>query len=208
MTEVGAVLLAAGESSRMGQLKALLPWDGASLLEHQVRALAEGGCTDIVVVLGHRHGELSPVLQGRPNVRWVHNPDYLQGKTTSLKAGLRAISEAHSDFILILNVDQPRSARIVSQVIEHHSKGDHLVTIPCHQGKGGHPVAVTSTLLPELSEVTEEAEGMKAVMRRHAGSTHRLELSDPDLLLDLNTPEEYRKALAHRDPQPSDSPIT
>ena len=191
----------------MGQLKALLPWEGAPLLEHQVGALAEGGCTDIVVVLGHRHDELSPMLEKLAKVRWVHNPDYLQGKTTSLKVGLRAISEANPEFILILNVDQPRSARIVSQVIEHHSKGDHFITIPCHQGKGGHPVAVASTLLPELAEITEEAEGMKAVMRRHGDETHRLELSDPDLLLDLNTPEEYRQALAQRGPQPSD-PLT
>lgn len=195
MPEVGAVLLAAGESSRMGQLKALLPWQGKTLLEHQVGALIQGGCSEIVVVLGHRHTELSPLLQGQPRVRSVHNPDYLQGKTTSLRAGLRAISESHPEFFLVLNVDQPRSSDAVRQVIEHHSTGGHLVTIPCNQGKGGHPVAISSSLLSELTDITEETEGMKAVMRRHTAQTHRLELGNPDLLLDLNTPEDYQRAL-------------
>ena len=195
MSKIGAVLLAAGESSRMGQLKALLPWEGVPLLQHQVGALVRGGCTDVVVVLGHRHEELSPLLQGFTGVRWVHNPDYLLGKTTSLKAGLRAVTESQPRFFLVLNVDQPRSTQIVEQVIERHSGGGHLVTIPCHLGKGGHPVAISATLLPELAEITEETEGMKAVMRRYAPNTHRLELDNPDLLLDLNTPTDYQKAL-------------
>ncbi len=179
----------------MRQLKALLPWEGATLLEHQVDALAQGGCTDIVVVLGHRHGELAPLLEGQPRTRWVHNPDYLQGKTTSLKTGTRAITESHPDFILVLNVDQPRPADAVRSVIEHHSYGNQLITIPCHQGKGGHPVAISSTLLSEIAEITEETEGLKAVMLRHAAETRRVEMDTADLLLDLNTPEDYQRAL-------------
>ena len=201
MTDIGAVLLAAGESSRMGQLKAQLPWEGTTLLQHQVGALALGGCTDIVVVLGHRHEELSPLLEGLPKVRWIHNPDYLLGKTTSLKTGLRAIAGSGPQFFLVLNVDQPRSVGIVTKVIEHQSTGDHLITIPCHKGKGGHPVAIHSALIPELADVTEESEGMKAVMRHHVAQTHRLELGDPELLLDLNTPEDYQRALARTDTQ-------
>ena len=148
------------------------------------------------------------MLDGLPDVRWAHNPDYLQGKTTSLKTGLRAISEAHPEFFLVLNVDQPRPAQIVAQVIESHSASKHLVTIPCHQGKGGHPVAISSTLIPELLEITEEEEGMKAVMRRHASETHRLELGNSDLLLDLNTPEEYQRALTLSGQQAENPPAS
>ena len=193
--EVGAVLLAAGESTRMRQLKALLPWEGATLLEHQVDALGQGGCTDIVVVLGHRHQELAPLLQGRPRARWVHNPDYRQGKTTSLKAGLRTFGELLPGFILVLNVDQPRGAATIRQVIDRHSGGDALMTVPCYQGKGGHPIAIASALFPELADITEETEGLKAVMRRHTADTRRVELDSPDLLLDLNTPEDYQRGL-------------
>ena len=190
----------------MRQLKALLPWEGATLLEHQVEALTQGGCTDVVVVLGHRHRELSSLLEGRPNVRWVHNPDYLQGKTTSLKTGLRTIGESQPDFILVLNVDQPRAVATVRQVIETHSSGSHLITIPCHQGKGGHPVGIDAGLLPELVEITEETEGLKAVMRKHAEDTHRVELGNPDLLLDLNTPEDYQQALGRSSAPEADTP--
>ena len=192
----------------MGQLKALLPWEGTTLLQHQVGALSVGGCTDIVVVLGHRHEELSPLLEGLPKVRWVHNPDYLLGKTTSLKTGLRTIAGSGWEFFLVLNVDQPRSVGIVTQVIEHQSTGSHLITIPCHKGKGGHPVAIDSALLPELADVTEESEGMKAVVKRHAAQTHRIELGNPELLLDLNTPEDYQRALALTDTEATQTSTT
>lgn len=195
MEKVAAILLAAGESTRMRQLKALLPWQGTTLLEHQVTALLDGGCDSAIVVLGHRHTELSPLLEGRPGAQWVHNPDYLQGKTTSLKVGLRALGDPAASCILILNVDQPRGADTIRGVIAAHSAKGQLITIPCHQGKGGHPVAVSTTLLPELTEITEETAGLKEVVRRHASETHRVELGIGELLLDLNTPEDYQKAL-------------
>ena len=69
-------------------------------------------------------------------------------------------------------------------------------------------MAIDSVLLPELADVTEESEGMKAVMRRHAAQTHRLELGDPELLLDLNTPEDYQRALARTDTEATQTSTT
>ena len=85
MASVAAVLLAAGESARMGQPKALLPWCGSTLLEYQASSLSSAGIGRIIVVLGHRSKELVPLLEDRPALEWVYNRDYLIGKTTSLK---------------------------------------------------------------------------------------------------------------------------
>ena len=190
-----AVLLAAGESSRMGQLKALLPWRGQTLLQHQVSALLDGGADRVVVVLGHRADDLSPLLDGVDGVAWTLNPDYLQGKTTSIKAGLAALDRDAVREILLLNVDQPRSAADVARVLDAHRAHGCDVTVPEYRGKGGHPIALSASLLPELQAIDEDSQGIKAVVRRRPESVHRFPLDNPEILLDLNTPEQYRAAV-------------
>ena len=190
-----AILLAAGESSRMGQLKALLPWRGQTLLEHQISALREGGADRVVVVLGHRADELRPLVQGKDGVSWTLNPDYLQGKTTSIKAGLSALDSGSVDDILLLNVDQPRSAGDIGRILNQHRAHDCAVTVPEYNGKGGHPIVLSARLLPELREIGEETQGIKAVVRRRPESVNRVPLENPEILLDLNTPEDYQAAV-------------
>ena len=200
-----AVLLAAGVSRRMGTLKALLDWRGRFLIVHQIVALREAGADEVVVVLGHRADELQARIgvnsdvYALGNVRCVVNPDYAEGKTTSIKTGLRAISSAGDAAgpILFLNVDQPRSPRIMRRVLESHRNGDDaLITIPTCNGKGGHPIAVSRTLYGELLDITEATQGMRAVTERHKAATQRVELGAPELLWDVNTPEQYQAALA------------
>ena len=193
-----AILLAAGESRRMGQVKALLPWQGTSLLQHQVNSLLSAGVDHVVVVLGHRAGELSPLLEGMEQVSWRLNPDYLQGKTTSIKTGLKALDPRTAGAILMLNVDQPRSAETIRSLLDQHRNSGSLITIPEFQGKGGHPILVDSSLLDELTNIEEATFGVKAVVRRHQEATMRVPVDNPEVLWDLNTPEQYREALNSR----------
>lgn len=194
-----ALLLAAGESRRMGQLKALLPWQGTTLLSHQLDALHTAGIGRLMVVLGHRAAELQEVLQlekaGRPSVEWVVNPDYRQGKTTSIKAGLRALSAYNPQTILILNVDQPRSAETLDYLLRQHRAAAALITQPVYRGKSGHPVIVDAALMDDLRGITEETQGLRVVMERHNGFIQQVEVDTQEALWDLNTPEEYRAAL-------------
>ena len=197
--ETAALLLAAGESRRMGQLKALLPWQGTTLLSHQIAALAAAGVDRIMAVLGHRAAELQEVLQReraiRPGVAWAVNPDYLQGKTTSIKAGLGALSPHQPQTILLLNVDQPRRPETLSYLLRQHQAAAAPITIPVWQGKGGHPVLLDAALLDELLGLTEETQGLRAVMQRHQDFINRVAVATPEVLWDLNTPEQYRAAL-------------
>ena len=85
MGPVGALLLAAGESRRMGTLKALLPWRDTTLLRHQVSTLQQAGLSPIVVVVGHRAPEVESHIANVSGVQTVHNPHYMEGKTTSIK---------------------------------------------------------------------------------------------------------------------------
>lgn len=195
MSDVVAILLAAGESRRMGQLKALLPWQGVSLLEHQVGALKEGGADRVIVVVGHQAERLCPLLADLDYITCVLNPDYLTGKTTSIKAGLNALIEKRPHTLLMLNVDQPRSAETIRLLLEAHQSGNILLTIPTFRGKGGHPIIIDGSLVDEILAIEEDTQGMKAVVQRHADQTQRVAVESPEVLWDLNTPEQYQEAL-------------
>ena len=195
MADAVALLLSAGESRRMGQLKALLPWQGTSLLAHQVAALKAAGVRRVVVVLGHQAERLQPVLEGQEGVVWVVNPDYSRGKTTSIKAGLDALGDQMPAALLVLNVDQPRRAETLRALLRQHQRGSFLITIPTYRGKGGHPIIMDSSLLDELRGIEEDSQGLRAVAQRHLDSTQRVEMETPEVLWDLNTPEQYQAAL-------------
>ena len=88
---IAAVLTAAGLSSRMGRPKPLLQWRGSTLVEHQVSVLLEGGASEVVVVLGHRSEDVAPYVE-RTGATFVVNEQYREGRTSSIKAGLEAVS--------------------------------------------------------------------------------------------------------------------
>ena len=192
MASISAVLTAAGESTRMGNAKALLAWRGATLLEHQLNCLLEGGVSEVVVVLGHRAAEVARYARG-PNVRWVVNGRYSDGKASSIKAGLTAISQS-AESILLLAVDQPRTPEIVSQVIRAHVENGAVITSPRYDGHGGHPLIFSASLKSELASITEEAHGVREVFNRHADQVTEVPMDDPLIRLDLNTPESYEEA--------------
>lgn len=190
---VSAVLLAAGESTRMGQLKALLPWQGTTLLQHQVAVLLEAGAREVVVVLGHRAVDLVTHVRGK-QAHSVFNPDYPRGKTTSIRLGVRSVSPG-AQGVLLLAVDQPRTVGIVKRLLEEHQRAGALITSPVYQGHGGHPLLFSASLLPELQAIEEATQGVRAVMERHASEVHPVPFDTPLVTLDVNSPDEYQEAL-------------
>ena len=196
MPGVSAILTAAGESRRMGSPKPLLPWRGDTLIRAQIRALLDAPVAEVIVVLGHKAQAIAPTLADLDTnrVHCVTNPAYLQGKTTSIKAGLRAASpDAHA--ILLLAVDQPRPPALIRAVIDAHNAGGALITSPRHRGHGGHPLIFAAALRPELALITEDNQGIRQVFQAHRRAVRELPIDDPIIRLDLNTPDAYRQAL-------------
>jgi molybdenum cofactor cytidylyltransferase len=188
-----AVLLAAGESTRMGQLKALLTWDGTPLLRYQAMALLAAPVERLVVVLGYRAAELESLVPSGARVRIVHNPDYASGKVSSIVAGVDTAGV--SSHVLILGVDQPRPAGLIQRVARAHLAGRHAITVAAYQGRRGHPVLFAPTLRPQLLALDEATEGLRAVLRAHSADVHLVETEDALALVNLNTLEDYVAAL-------------
>ena len=195
---VSAILTAAGESTRMGRPKPLLPWPACGgdvpLIEYQVAQLRAAGAGQVIAVVGFAADLVAPIARAAGAVV-VENPDYAAGKTTSIRAGLGAV-DGRARAITLLAVDQPRPASIIRAVIEAHLAGGAAVTSPRHGGRGGHPIAFDARLAPELGEITEQGQGIREVIARHQGRSLRVEIDDPAVRLDLNTPGEYERAYA------------
>ncbi len=193
MAGIVAVLLAAGESSRMGQPKALLPWQGVPLVQYQVESLLQAGASPVIVVVGHQREMVEPHIP--PIATVVVNPRYQEGRASSVKAGLAAVPD-DCDAVTFLGVDQPRSPTLLAQLFEAHRQSKALLTRPTYAGHHGHSVVFAASLLPELRRVREETQGLRAVVRRHAAHLLDLPVDSPEALLDLNQPEDYQRALA------------
>ena len=194
MPGITAILLAAGESSRMGQPKPLLPWGGLPLIQYQIASLSEASASPIVVVLGHNSEDIAPYVENSPTLQTVINPDYAEGKTTSIRLGVSQVLD-DVDGILLLAVDQPRPADLVRRVIEEHLRSGALITHPTYNGRGGHPIIFAGSLKSELLAITEELQGIREVVGRHQDSIRTVAVESPIARVDLNTMGDYESAL-------------
>ncbi len=193
---ITAILLAAGESTRMGRLKQLLPWAGTTLLGWQVAQLSAGGADEVIVVLGHAEEEISAALDDNGiEARLVVNEAYLEGRASSLRRGALA-ANGQTEALIVASVDQPRPAWVVRRLIEQQRTNNSIIVMPRFAGRGGHPVLLSGGLLDELRNVTDQDLGLRAVLDRHADAIDRIDFEDATVNVDLNTPDEYHDALA------------
>lgn len=178
----------------MGRQKALLPWAGTTLLEYQLAQLvAVDEICEIIVVTGYEPERITEIASATPRARTVRNAAYRTGKVSSIRMGLGAVS-SDADAIMLLAVDQPRAAGILRSVIDRHVAARAAITVPTNASHRGHPVLFDRALLPELLEISEETQGVRAVMRQHVDRTVEVELRDAAVNLDLNTPSDLEGA--------------
>ena len=190
---VTGILLAAGESTRMGQLKALMPWENGVLIEFQIGELLSAGVNEVVVIVGAFDEKITPFVNKFRSARAVYNPDFERGKTTSIKAGVRAM-ERRTDNILIMAVDQPRPSSIIRELISYHRSSAAPITVPKHKGVRGHPLLFRGDLFSDINEITEKSLGLRAVLKKWDAEIAELNVDSPIVLVDLNTPAQYSEA--------------
>jgi len=188
-----AVVLSAGESSRMGRPKALLPIDGQTFIERIVAALKQSGIERIFVVLGFNAEEMRREIEHLP-VEILINQAYQQGQLSSLQVALRRLdSEKDCDAILVHLVDHPYlSAAVVNRMIDRYRESKNCIVIPKYRGKRGHPVLFDRSLFAELLAAPLD-QGAKAVVNAHRDQTLEIDTEDIGVTLDIDTPELYRQ---------------
>lgn len=191
--KIVGLIISAGESSRMGRLKALLPWDGVPLIRYQVDCLRQAGADLVIVVLGHRAEEIRPHVPVSPDVCVVVNDRYREGKTTSIKAGLAQVPPDAEGLVLV-TVDQPRPMPLVAALIQTFRDYNAPVTQPTFGGRRGHPMVFRADVLPKLAGIREETQGIKPVVDSYRAEAMLVPVDSPIVLVDLNTEADYQRA--------------
>jgi CTP:molybdopterin cytidylyltransferase MocA len=186
------IILAAGESSRMGTDKALLRLGDSTFLERAV-GLFLPRVEPVIVVLGHHATRIREAMGAPPGVEFVVNENYAAGQLSSLQTGIQAVP-ARSPAALVTLVDHPLVAPATLDALLARS-GAALV-IPRYRNRRGHPVLFSRMLLDELLALEPPATA-KDVVNRHADRAVYLDLEDPGVLRDIDTPDDYRTLDPH-----------
>jgi len=189
MSEVSAILLAAGRSQRMGAFKPLLPFGKTTVIRSCIQSLRQAGVEDIVVVLGHRAEELQETL-GDLRLQFALNPDATSEMGASIACGLRELP-LDARAVLITLTDQPAvPPDVMRSIIAEWTSGERLV-VPEFQGRGGHPVLVDLGLREELLNL-DSSGGLRSFLKGHREHVRRLQVNSPFIAQDMDTWDDYR----------------
>jgi molybdenum cofactor cytidylyltransferase len=180
------IILAAGESRRMGFPKALLRYRDETFL-NRLTGLFLARCSPVIVVLGANAGRIRDSVL-RP-ATFVLNADYQRGMTTSLQCGLRAVPP-EAEGVLFTLVDHPAVSAETIDALLGAEKG--LLRVPRLGGRRGHPIWFSAELIPEFLAIPENG-AARDVVRAHTADTNFLDLDDPGILADIDDPAAYVK---------------
>jgi molybdenum cofactor cytidylyltransferase len=204
---LAAVILSAGESSRMGSPKALVPFRGRTFLEHLLDAVRQAsssikssttssaGIGWTRVVLGAHVREISDAL-GLDDETVIVNPRWKDGQLSSIQTAIEGLSRLPTDGLLLFLVDHPLvSAGLLKKLVEVFYETSDSIVLPTYRGKRGHPVIFARRLYAELLAAPEN-QGARAVVWAHAAEVLEVPTEEEGVVLNLNDPEALRKALA------------
>ncbi|HKA19676.1 MAG TPA: nucleotidyltransferase family protein [Blastocatellia bacterium] len=190
---ISAILLAAGESRRMGDFKQLLPIGNKTFVEQCVDTLLETPVSEVIVVTGHRESDVRRVL-GNRNVKYAHNPDYRLGMATSIKCGVQAASKDSRAFLISL-VDQPHiGAEVIRRIIDAYERMTPKIVVPTKDGRNGHPIILDGSLREEILQIDVEV-GLRQVVNRHSDTVIKVEVTSRTVLEDCDLPEDYERII-------------
>jgi molybdenum cofactor cytidylyltransferase len=191
-SRIAAVLLAAGTSSRMGEAKQLLPLGNSTVLEQTLNNLQSSKVEEIILVLGASAETIQQQisLAAFKNFKMVINPDYHQGMSTSLRAGLSA-TDPTIDAAFIVLADQPFvKPETLNQIIDHYRNSEARIVIPTHNGNRGNPVLLDRSIFPEVMELKGDT-GFRAIFGQHQEEIAKIEVADRGILLDIDDRDDY-----------------
>ncbi len=187
--KTAAILLAAGLSSRMGQLKSLLPWEGSTLIQYQIEQMKQAKINEIVIVLGYQAERIQKNISGY-EVKKVINESYKKGKSSSIRMGISSL-QGDAEGILISAVDQPVPTGVLKKMTNHLKESGAAVVIPMYEKRRGHPILFHGSLKPELQLIKEETMGLRSIIHKFEQQIAYLDVADPSVLLNFNKPEDY-----------------
>lgn len=190
---ISAIILAAGESRRMGKPKMLLPFGDTSIIAKLANSAIRSRIDKAIVVLGSGHEEISKQIQDYP-LETVYNEAYKEGMLSSVQAGLSNVNDK-TEAIMVLLGDQPMiGSNIMNKLIETYRTSRKEIIVATYKAKRGHPILFGSKYKSVVMGLSKE-NSLKDLLLTHPGDIAEMETDSPEILRDIDTEKDYKEEL-------------
>jgi molybdenum cofactor cytidylyltransferase len=191
MGGIWSIILAAGESKRMGFPKMLLQFNGKTMIENVIQNVAESESDGILVVLGAGMEDLVGLV-AEYDVKHCYNENYRLGMLSSVQRGFKDLPP-HAEAVLVFQGDQPFiTAKVINSIIgEYRLSGKGLI-VPVYNGKRGHPLLIDCKYRNIIDNL-DPGEGLRSITYIYSDDVHEVTTDEPGILRDFDTYEDYRK---------------
>lgn len=196
---ISAIILAAGQSVRMGDdNKLLLPFRDSTIIENTVDQVTGSNVGETIVVLGHEAERVRPLLEGKP-VTVVENSDYREGMGSSLKAGLARVSKSATGVMICLT-DLPlvESEDLNRLLGEFEAGSEETIVVPFHEGQRGNPVLFSAIYRDEVMQTRGPVGGCRGIVKRYPERVVAVAMETDHVVYDVDTPEDYARLIGRQ----------
>jgi len=187
------VVLAAGMSKRYGRNKLLERVNDKTIIRKVVEESVKSKADRIVIVVGFEADKIINEIKDLPVIP-VYNENYMEGMSSSVKAGARKAIELNADAVMILPADNLLiKSKTINKVIDAYRKTEGLIVVPRFKGKRGHPILFDRKLFNDILKISEETQGLKYVVRKYSDKIVDVEVESPEIYIDIDVPEDLEK---------------
>jgi molybdenum cofactor cytidylyltransferase len=193
---ISAVVLAAGESRRMGRPKLLLPYGASTILETVLASVQGASIERTIVVLGFGRERIEPRIRRFP-VEIVVNPDPGRGMLSSVQAGLAALPSAPGSAFIVPGDHPDLTPAVFAALLAARQASGKGLIVPVFQGRGGHPLLLDLAYREEIFGL-DPAVGLRRILELHPEAVLRIPIDEAGVLVDIDTPDDFRRASGRR----------
>jgi molybdenum cofactor cytidylyltransferase len=187
---ISAILLAAGQSKRMGKLKQLMPFGQSTIVGQAVDNLLNSAVNEVIVMVGYMAEDVTKAIAAKP-IKLVINPDYEQGMSTSIIAGLKSVHSETQGVMLALG-DQPLvNSQTINRLIEEFYNHDKGIAVPTYRGRRGHPIIFAIKYKEQLLKLKGDVGG-RQIIQDHPDDILEVVIDSESIVADFDTTDDYQ----------------
>lgn len=194
---IWAVILAAGESKRMGKPKLLLPFGEKSIIESIIESVLESRVKNVIVILGSERKRIEDKIKGF-SVKITYNPDFRKGMLSSVQCGFRTVPEDGQAVLIVLS-DQPGiKSEVIDNLVDAYFESSKGIVLPVYQGERGHPVLIDMKYRQEVENLSPDI-GLRGIVYSHPEDVIEVKVDTPSILMDIDDEADYSRELKSKD---------
>jgi len=194
---IWAMILAAGESKRMGKPKLLLPYGEKTIIETIVKTVVSSNVENTLVILGSEREKIEEKIKNFP-VKIVYNRDFRSGMLSSVQCGFKAVPEETRAVLVVLG-DQPKiSADVINKLIDAYKSTGKGIVLPVYKKERGHPVLIDVKYGEEVENLSPEV-GLRGTVYNHPEDILEVEVETPSIFQDIDDESDYKRELEDKE---------